>query len=61
MKKKCFTEQHILGFLKEAEARMPVKSREGRTASVIRPSKAGGRSSADCKSTNPSGCASLKR
>ena len=35
MKKERFTEQQILGFLKEAEAGMPVRSYAARTGSAL--------------------------
>lgn len=51
MKKKRFTEQQIIGFLKGAKAGLPVKDHAGSTDSVMQRSTVGARSSEGCSST----------
>ena len=54
MKKRRFTEQQIIGFLKEAEAGVAVKTCVVSTVSAMRRSTIGGRNSAGCKLQKPS-------
>jgi hypothetical protein len=60
MKKSRFTEEQIIGFIKQSEAGMPIKSCAARAASATPPSTSGGPSSAEWRSPTLSGCVSWR-
>ena len=53
MKTKRYSTEQIIGILKEADARLPVKVYAGKMASAMQPFTTGKRNMAVCRSAKP--------